>query len=648
MANPFKNLTISQRLILSFGGIVVILAVALYILAFFSQKQTQNYLIKTEIKDIDHLFSLHLEEDSKSLSALAQTISENKEFQESFKDRDREKLYQASSPLFQELKNQYGVTSFYYHLPDKNVFLRVHEKELFGDKMECLSLEKAVETKKVASGLELEETNFQLNAIAPVFYENNLIGYLELDENVEHQIQGLKGQSNNEYAVLVGKEFLDKEKYIEEKQNLKEVNNWDDLTNHVVVDSSSENPVMNKCLALYKKAEEKGEKGTHQDLGVLGIIKENNRDFSCNQSMFKDNEGKEIGELVSAIEITDILAQSRQNKNLILIFSGVILILTLIYGWFISKSINDILKKAILSVISATKQLSSSAQSSSSASTQNAATTQQITQGASQQSKQVEEISKAMAEMSAAIQQISLATKEISNLTIKTSEMAQKTGEGAEKSQKRLTEIKNTFDSASKIVAVLATKSEQIEKITDVINKITEQTNLLSLNAAIEAARAGEAGRGFAVVADEVRRLAEGSAKSAEEIRNQTKEMVDQIEKATTSFEGGAKTTEESSKEISNNLTGLAQITMSVAQISTKMQDVSSGVKQQSVSVSGVAKSLDSVAAITSQHASSTQQLSALSQQLNSANQQVSAAATQLSGLANVLQKLTGGQKPQK
>lgn len=89
--------------------------------------------------------------------------------------------------------------------------------------------------------------------------------------------------------------------------------------------------------------------------------------------------------------------------------------------------------------------------------------------------------------------------------------------------------ISNAASSLEEKISELNTGAEKIGVIVSVIDDISEQTALLSLNAAIEAARAGEAGRGFAVVADEVRKLADKTTKSTNEIKDMVSDIQSHI-----------------------------------------------------------------------------------------------------------------------
>mgnify|MGYP005836159987 CR=1 FL=1 len=135
--------------------------------------------------------------------------------------------------------------------------------------------------------------------------------------------------------------------------------------------------------------------------------------------------------------------------------------------------------------------------------------------------------------VAAAINELGAAAQEIARNAADASEQASDARRDAEEGQGMVErtlvamgELSEKIQASSNHIEVLSQKSNDIGQILDVIKGISEQTNLLALNAAIEAARAGEAGRGFAVVADEVRNLAQRTQSSALEIQ----QMIEQLQ----------------------------------------------------------------------------------------------------------------------
>ena len=189
----------------------------------------------------------------------------------------------------------------------------------------------------------------------------------------------------------------------------------------------------------------------------------------------------------------------------------------------------------------------------------------------------------------------------------------------------------------------LGEKSEQIGLIVDVITDIADQTNLLALNAAIEAARAGEHGRGFAVVAGEVRKLAEGSARAANQIAAIIREIQRTINKTVVSMEGNANEADEGATMVSETGKALYRIKESVETIGLETQAISQATDSINDGTNKVVEVIGTVASISQESASSTQEVSATIQEQTASMQEISAAASQLAETAERLRSIIAG-----
>ncbi len=205
---------------------------------------------------------------------------------------------------------------------------------------------------------------------------------------------------------------------------------------------------------------------------------------------------------------------------------------------------------------------------------------QELQDATKAQTSSISEMSQTAQSITSAIQQIGANTQKAMERVNNSNDIATETSREAEKGIKGMDSINSIVAKSSESVKSLAGELAKIDKMVEVITQMSEQTNLLSLNAAIEAARAGDAGRGFAVVADEVRRLAENSRKSAEDIKDLVQHLRESSTSTTQIIEEGTTIVKQNSELITKVLYSLRQITESINQMTGQIQEIASATEE--------------------------------------------------------------------
>jgi methyl-accepting chemotaxis protein len=250
----------------------------------------------------------------------------------------------------------------------------------------------------------------------------------------------------------------------------------------------------------------------------------------------------------------------------------------------------------------------------------------------------IEQVQKAMEDLSHTIQEVATRADVTAKLVQDTTTYSK---EGMDLARKTENGMQGITKSSNEVNTIILEIKGQMDKISEIVNLITDlanQTNLLALNAAIEAARAGDAGRGFAVVATEVKSLAVESRASAEKIseminnlQTQTNSAVDAVASANSGVKVG-------SEALHDTLSSFTKIVESIDQVSKNISDVAAAAEEQAASVEEVTASVNEVGGLMQSTAKESTDAAAASEESAAAIDQI---AKVVGNVNNIVDKVT-------
>ncbi len=203
------------------------------------------YGVETRIRDQDlaersqavaNLLAQKLEKDTNLMLATMRAMMTNEEMENAFRRGDRAGLARHGGPLFKTLRDDHRVTHLYLTRPDSVNLYRYHSPDEYGDQIQRVTMQYATEGRTVAHGLELGAMGtLTLRLVMPWWRGDELIGYVELGEEIEHLIEEIRRSLSVDLLVLVDKHYLTSEQWLRGQTLMQRSGDWERFATHAVV-----------------------------------------------------------------------------------------------------------------------------------------------------------------------------------------------------------------------------------------------------------------------------------------------------------------------------------------------------------------------------------------------------------------------------
>jgi diguanylate cyclase (GGDEF)-like protein len=282
------------------------LMVAIFVIStYLHERSDKDALLRKMPISVENAMRLNVDSNADKLGALLKVLESNLIFQDAFARRDRPALLAASQNIFKRLRDEHDVTHWYFMTPERQIFLRVHQPDRFGDIAERKTAIDAQRLNHVASGVELGvRGSFTLRVVLPWRdSQQHLLGYLELGMEVDKSLANLQDLAGLNLFMLIDKKFLNRGKWEEGMRGLGHVPNWDQFPDVVLAANTRD---IDPSLLRYTRFAGGKQKQPSFETEI------DNERLSFNEVLLHDAAGQAVGQWVVVNIFTEKHREQRQ------------------------------------------------------------------------------------------------------------------------------------------------------------------------------------------------------------------------------------------------------------------------------------------------------------------------------------------------
>nr|WP_186338892.1 diguanylate cyclase [Mariprofundus sp. NF] len=295
----------------------VIFAIAGYFLNTVETRQ-RHEAVQQQAESLQSHLQSALKSKSDAMATSLDFIARDSQLVAALKSADRQQLLVLASPLYERLNKQDNITHFYFHDAARRNILRVHKPEKYGDVINRFTALGAEKSGSLFSGLELGPLGtFTLRSVLPVFEKGQLIGYIELGQEIDRIIEQTHHMFNVELLLLIDKQYLVQRNWEEGMRMLGRSFDWQMLSSSVIV-SQSLDQLPTTLLNRVDRGRSGGADQVRDDIGMDG------QNYWSATILIDDAGGRGVASLVMLHDMTAIMESSKAEMYWFFALSAVI------------------------------------------------------------------------------------------------------------------------------------------------------------------------------------------------------------------------------------------------------------------------------------------------------------------------------------